>query len=185
MPNKIWVTSDLHLGHNREFLYGPRGFSHIQEHDAAIVENWNELVAPDDEVYVLGDLMLMDNERGMRQLARLNGNLHIVLGNHDTAERVHLYGTLPRTVEIESGLPLKALGHRFYLSHYPSLVSNWDDGKPLRGGVINLCGHTHNNDPWLHASLGRIYHVELDAHNNKPASLEKIIADMEKRYDTI
>lgn len=32
---KIFLTSDLHFGHQREFLYGPRGFNTIQEHDEA------------------------------------------------------------------------------------------------------------------------------------------------------
>ena len=37
----VWFTSDLHLGHNKPFLYEPRGFKNIQEHDNAIIENWN------------------------------------------------------------------------------------------------------------------------------------------------
>ena len=41
---KIWFTSDLHFGHDREFLWGPRGFENIQEHDAVIFEKWNSVV---------------------------------------------------------------------------------------------------------------------------------------------
>ena len=55
---RIWVTSDLHIGHNKEFVYKERGFQSIEEHDRALISNWNELVSPDDLVYVLGDVML-------------------------------------------------------------------------------------------------------------------------------
>lgn len=42
---RIWVTSDLHIGHNKEFVYKERGFQSIEEHDSALLSNWNELVS--------------------------------------------------------------------------------------------------------------------------------------------
>ena len=57
-----YITSDLHLGHNQPFVYEPRGFSSIEEHDAAIIENINKVVGENDTLYILGDLMLNDNE---------------------------------------------------------------------------------------------------------------------------
>lgn len=59
--SRIWVTSDLHIGHNREFIYKTRGFNNIEEHDKKLVINWNELVDPADVVYILGDVMLKHN----------------------------------------------------------------------------------------------------------------------------
>ena len=47
----IWFTSDLHLSHNKEFLYKPRGFSSVEEMNETIIENWNSLVSWDDEVW--------------------------------------------------------------------------------------------------------------------------------------
>ena len=38
----IWITSDLHLQHDKPFIYEARGFSSIQEHDEAIIKNWNK-----------------------------------------------------------------------------------------------------------------------------------------------
>ena len=49
----IYVTSDLHFGHDREFIFGPRGFKTIQEHDEAIIQNWNSVVTKSDLVYIL------------------------------------------------------------------------------------------------------------------------------------
>ena len=42
MENNIWFTSDLHFCHDKEFLYKPRGFNSIEEHDTAIIQNWNK-----------------------------------------------------------------------------------------------------------------------------------------------
>ena len=30
---KIWIISDLHFCHNKDFIYGKRGFNSIAEHD--------------------------------------------------------------------------------------------------------------------------------------------------------
>ena len=130
--SNIWITSDFHFGHNKDFIYAPRGFSSIWTHDETLIENFNSLVAHDDEVYILGDIMLNDNKHGIECLRRLHGNLHIMLGNHDTASRVELYNSLPAVCEVEYATVLKAYGHHFYLSHYPALVANHDENKPLK-----------------------------------------------------
>ena len=75
----IYVTSDLHFSHNKEFLYKPRGFNSIEEHDEQIIKNWNEIITDEDEVYILGDLMLNDNEGGIRKLQQLKGKIHIIV----------------------------------------------------------------------------------------------------------
>ena len=51
---RIFVSSDLHFGHDREFLWGPRGFRSSIEHDEAIIANWNSVVGKEDIVYVFG-----------------------------------------------------------------------------------------------------------------------------------
>lgn len=57
-----YFTSDLHIGHDKDFLYKPRGFDSIEQHDTAIVKRWNDIVTPDDTVYILGDLCMSGNE---------------------------------------------------------------------------------------------------------------------------
>ena len=65
-----WVTSDLHLGHDRDFVWGPRGFTSVEEHDAEIIRLWNETIPHEADVYVLGDLMLGNNAEGIEKLER-------------------------------------------------------------------------------------------------------------------
>ncbi len=178
---KIWLTSDLHLGHDRDFIWGPRGFNSVEEHDRAIIQNWNNLVSWDDEVWLLGDCMLGDNESGIRKLNQLAGNIYIITGNHDSATRIQMYANIRPTIHT-MGLAyiLKHKGYSFYLSHYPTMTSNLDIDKPLQRRVINLCGHVHTQDRFSDMDKGLIYHVELDCQNNKPVLLDDIIEDIKK-----
>lgn len=181
----IYVTSDLHFGHDREFLYGPRGFSNIKEHDDEVLRRWNNIVKPDDTVYVLGDLMLNDDANGLYHIGLLHGHLKIILGNHDTNKRINLY----KGSWLRDCTDIEVLGYadvivynkiRFYLSHYPTLTGNNDD-IGMRHTTFNLCGHTHTQDKFADWDKGPIYHCELDAHNCYPVSIEQIIKDIKER----
>lgn len=182
IDKKIYMTSDLHLGHDKNFLYAPRGFKNIYEHDETIIKNWNSVINPEDHVYILGDLMLGDNEHGRKCLSQLKGHLHIVFGNHDTDTRKEIYSNLWNVDEICGyATMLKYKKWSFYLSHYPSRTSNYDDF--IRGKrIINICGHTHTADKFYDFKDEMIcYHVELDAHNNTPILLDQIIEDLKKK----
>ena len=171
----------ISVSHNREFLYQPRGFSSIWEHDKQIIENWNSIVQPDDEIYHLGDIMLGDNEYGISCLKQLKGQIHIIRGNHDTDTRMALYDKCWNIVEITEGQFFKYGKYHFYLSHYPCLTSNYDDNKPLKAKVINLCGHTHTQDPFYDWDKGIIFHVEMDTNNNTPWLIDDIIKLIKER----
>ena len=75
----IYVTSDLHFNHDRAFVYGPRGFDNIKEMNEVILYNLLQL-KPDDDLYILGDVMLGDNQKGLKYLLQIPCRVHIVLG---------------------------------------------------------------------------------------------------------
>lgn len=178
---RIFITSDLHFSHNKEFLYYPRGYSGVEEMMKDIVYEWLMMIKDDDDVYILGDLMLNDTQETFDTLKLLTGRLHIVLGNHDTERRVEMYRQLPNVVEITYATPLKYNGYHFWLSHYPTIVSNYDADRPLKSRVIALCGHTHTSDPFHDWDKGLIYHCELDAHNNRPVLIDDIIENIKQK----
>jgi calcineurin-like phosphoesterase family protein len=173
----IYFTGDTHFCHNKSFLYEPRGFKSIEEHDKTIVKNWNSIIKPEDEVYLLGDVMLMDNEKGLNYLKNLNGKIHIILGNHCTDTRIDLYKTCPNVVSIDYAKQLRIGKNYFFLCHYPVITANYDDQLPWSKHLIHLYAHTHqkdkfyNNNPYM-------YCVCLDAHNNRPVELQEIIDDI-------
>lgn len=181
---KIWVTSDLHLGHRQPFLYEPRGYDSAEEMVVWVVTNWNRLVADDDDVYVLGDLMLNDDESIHKYFCKLKGHIHVIVGNHDTDRRIELYKSFPNIVEVVMAKRLRYKKFHFYLSHYPTLVGNFDDGEKLYQKTINLCGHSHTTDPFADWDKGTIYHCELDAHNNQPVLLDDIITDLKNKINS-
>jgi calcineurin-like phosphoesterase family protein len=169
----IYLTSDLHFGHQRNFLYKPRGFSSIEEHDAAIIKNWNKIITPDDEVFVLGDLVMNDAESGIEKLAQLNGKLNIVFGNHDTARKIGFYEELPNVTSVGWSTLIKSGKWSFYLCHFPTMVDNFEE----RHKFYCLHGHTHDKNKFQFIK-NCCYNVALDAHDNKPVSIEQIKADL-------
>lgn len=175
----IFFTSDTHFGHDREFLWGPRGFTNSQEHDEAIIKNWNETVGPDDIVYHLGDLMLGDNAHGIECVKRLNGHIKLIRGNHDTDARWKLYATLPNVELIGWAEVIKYNKYQFYLSHHPTMTSNLDKAPHLRMHLINLYGHTHQQNQF-YTGIPFMFHVGMDSNNNKPVSIDDAIEAMKK-----
>lgn len=180
--SNVFVTSDLHFGHDKEFIWKSRGFNSVDEMNAAIIERWNAVVPHEGLVYVLGDIMLGDNVAGINMLNQLNGEKIIILGNHDTQARINLYQE--SGYETDWAKVIKYNGYHFYLSHYPTICANLDDAKKgLKGRMINLCGHSHVLNPYADEDKGLIYHVEVDAHNCYPINLDDVILDIKDTYN--
>ena len=191
--SKIWITSDLHIGHNKEFLYESRGFQTVEEHDKTLVSNWNDLVDKEDIVYVLGDIMLKhsleddDFSYGLEILKQLKGNMVIIRGNHDSEAKIEKYKTCSNVISAGDAalyLNYPATGsYHFYLSHYPTLVSH-EKLKHMKTALINLYGHTHQKEHFYNEHP-YMYCVCLDAHEMKPVLLDDIIEEIKIRKSII
>lgn len=185
----VWFTSDLHLGHNKEFLYGPRGFTNVNDMNEAIIENWNSVVKPEDTTYLLGDVMLGDNEAGLECIKRLNGQIFLIWGNHCTDTRKELLFTDDRVRHKMMGgwyaYVIKHGKHSIYLSHYPTLTANYTNNKHFSQFVINLHGHCHSQNPWINPSNPFMYDVGLDAHNCTPVHIDEVITDIRQKWEEL
>lgn len=178
----VWFTSDFHLSHDKPFLWEPRGFSNIKEMNEAIVENWNSVIKPDDDVYNLGDLALNDMDEAAQYLKQLNGRHWWIFGNHDSQEKIdYLIDEVPNLYPAGYAWVLHPGKYKLYLSHYPALTSNYDD-KKFSHHVINLHGHTHQRTNWLHADNPFMYHIGVDSHNYTPVNLDEVITDIRNRW---
>ena len=174
--SKIFLTSDLHFGHDKRFVWGARGFSSIEEMNEAIILNWNSVVKDDDDIYILGDVALGGYEN-IDYLKKLKGKIHIVLGNHDSSNREILYKGLPNVVEVAKvGIKLRYKKYNFILTHYPMMTPNIDK-ESLKQTTLNLYGHTHqvNN---FYQGMPYMYHVGVDSHDCYPVLLDDIIEEM-------
>lgn len=181
----IWFTSDLHLGHDKEFIWKARGYMNVNHMNDTILYNLRSDVKPNDRLFILGDLMLGGADTNPQIfLPQLPKQATIILGNHDTAKREEAYRAYFEGGVFDTRrLRYKARDgkiYHFYLSHYPTLTANYDDEqKPLSARVLNLFGHTHQAYMHFMDSSNEInpymFHVGVDSHFCFPYEIENII----------
>ena len=180
----IFFTSDLHFGHDKEFIWKARGFNSLQEMEAAIVDRWNKTVSEEDAVYILGDVVMgSDHVNGLNLLHSLNGLKVIIPGNHDTDKKIMEYGCVPHTtcvgprlIKLKCMHELKTYVQQFYLSHYPTYTANFDSSDIYKT-VINLHGHTHSKEKFF-MDNPFMYNVGMDSHNCTPVSIDEVMHDI-------
>lgn len=181
----IYLTSDLHFNHDREFIWKARGFTSVQEMNEEIIKRHNALVRPDDDVYILGDSSLGGGDAQIfaankALIEQLNGKLHIIRGNHDTDRRVAMYASCKNVVgPILYADMLRYKGYHFYLSHFPALTSNLEK-ESLKQCTCNLFGHTHQQTNF-YMDMPFMYHVGMDSHDCTPVLLDNIIEEMKMK----
>lgn len=168
----IYVTSDLHFNHDREFIYGPRGFKNITEMNETLIKNWNEVISSEDDIYVLGDFFLGTDKNYIHEvLSKLNGKIHLVFGNHDTAAKIREYTNNSLVIVEGYAAQITYKKRQFYMSHYPTLTASLESNPSQV--VFNLFGHTHSKDKF-YEDRPYMYNVAIDANDNKPVSIEEI-----------
>ena len=84
----IYVTSDLHFDHANIIKYCNRPFKDVEEMNKTLIDNWNNIVQPDDTVICLGDFSLGNRENIITIGQKLNGHKILILGNHDHGTKI-------------------------------------------------------------------------------------------------
>lgn len=170
------VPTGTFVSHNKSFLYEPRGFSSIEEHNEQIIERHNSLVSPKDIVYVLGDCCFgIDYDKVIKYIKQMNGKKYLAIGNHDRDVKLKLYKEANLFEDIQFAYRICFKKYEYFLSHYPTIVSNKDDPKP----VWNLHGHDHDFLTF-HDNLDKNYDVCMEAHNCYPCLLDKIHTEIKQ-----
>jgi len=136
MAKNSWFVADTHFGHANIVRYSKRPFADVAEHDEALIANWNRVVAPEDDVYFLGDFAYKSKASILETRGRLNGaKIHFIKGNHD-AVSPELRDTF---AWYDSVRMIEVNGQKIWLSHYAHRV--WDLS---HHGSWHLFGHTHH-----------------------------------------
>ncbi len=182
----IYFTSDLHLGHSNVIGFTDRPFYDVEEMDRALIQNINDTVSADDELWILGDFSYKIGREEVRTLRKqiLCRKVHLVYGNHDKDySSDHIFQSVQHYKE------LKTEYGRIVLFHYPILEWN-----AAHYGSIHLHGHIHSTGTYNaenrkkkfadriaygHTAKRedlnlRIYDVGVDANDYRPVSLERI-----------
>ncbi|SRR6266576_278938 len=141
----VYLISDTHFNHANIATYcdRPKGFTEL------IMENWNRVIAKDDTVIHLGDVILDKKSVIKGVMDSLNGRKILVRGNHDRQ-----WSNLKW---MENGFAFSCDGMKFrqcWLTHEPS-TSLAD------GCTLNIHGHLHNIWHGFHAEKGAPPPVKL------------------------
>lgn len=173
----IWFTSDTHFGHAKVIEYCNRPFRSADEMDEAMIKRWNAKVNPEDTVYHMGDFAFLDAERIKKLIARLNGKIFLIFGNHDktikgSAELRSMFVKCCDYLEIYVSDPTHERGKQFIvLSHYAHLVWN-----KAHHGAWMIHGHSHGT--LKYPIDGQILDAGTDVHNYEPISYREVKAIM-------
>lgn len=157
-----FFTADSHFGHCGIIDMCGRPYADIDEHDRGLVDAWNAVVQPGDEVWHLGDFAYRAKPQRVWQLFdQLNGSKHLVKGNHDfkgptlQLPWASVHELTETTVD----------GQVLVLCHYA--LRTW---RNIRRGAIHLFGHSHGNMPGSRQSMD----VGVDSTGYAPVTLPQI-----------
>lgn len=172
----VFFTSDTHFGHSKIIDYCKRPFSSIEEHDKALIQNWNNVVGQDDTVFHLGDFAYGNSQFIANIIKQLNGNIILVKGNHD------LKNINPTLYNIFSDVVYQARilidKQTVYLNHFPFLCFEHGDINLYKDNYsIQLFGHVHSGPLTSSEDVNRLnilfptqYDVGVDNNNFTPIS---------------
>ena len=182
---KVWITSDTHYSHknicrgvtNWRLPNGDvpinqtRPYDTIDEMNAAIVNNINEVVGQNDVLIHLGDWSFGGFEQIEEFYNRLVcKNIHLVMGNHDHHIDLNRGDIRKLFLSVSWFEQFKYQGETIEMCHYP--ISSWNN---LKKGRVHLHGHCHLPNH-KKISNGRRMDVGMDGHTEfRPYDLLKEI----------
>lgn len=167
-----FFTADIHFDHKNIIKLSNRPFSNVQEMNFELIENWNNTVKENDDIFILGDFLFGENsERASQLLNMLNGRKYLIKGNHDKYLKKNFNEELFEWIKDYYDLRYKK--RHFILFHYPIL--EWDK---FFNESIHLYGHVHNmwQDEFKNIYNGKkALNVGVDVNNYCPISIEQVI----------
>lgn len=143
--SNTWLISDTHFNHAgiltfKDYDGNPvRPFDTVEQMNDCMMDNWNDVVAPNDTIIHCGDVMFgIDKVEWLEaNFAKLPGKKKLILGNHDNVKYL-----LPffKDIQLWYNYPSIVLTHMPLHSQTLSETMRWDGISPL-----NIHGHIHTN----------------------------------------
>ena len=169
-PDKLFFTSDTHLGHFNICKYCHRPFQSKSEMDQTLIANWNSVVPEDGIVVHCGDFMLPHEnniKEYMKYLNKLNGRVLLLRGNHDIIE---LLTSNEKLISVQDKAMIEVDSIKIYAEHYPCAAFNGD--YHIYGHVHTLSdGICYGMDAEALKAMKRVtYDVGVDQNNYTPVS---------------
>lgn len=176
---RAFFTSDLHLGHDKEFVWSKRGFKSVEEHDSFILNYWASTVTHDDIMVLVGDFVMGRNkvERAFEIIEKMPfRHLLWVCGNHD--HPIHKMwqhiDTTTRSIVVRDMDRWMTFGD-ILVSHFPpEMIGEHTEDRyrdyskvapKLTDSDKFVHGHTHSDKFVTQVGDKKLIHVGWDAHN--------------------
>jgi calcineurin-like phosphoesterase family protein len=214
-----YFTSDLHLSH--PFVAALRGYGDpdednqilrskgaYHEFDSMLIDTFNEVMRPDDELYVLGDISTgsaWSLDSALESLSHLNvptENRHLILGNHENygehGRKIKFDKLKTQFADISGRGEVQIAGRKVQLSHFQfsyhfgqppieGLAKNMNDleyksvAVEKTPGTLLLHGHTHSERIFEFGDHSEM-NIGLDAWNMCPLPESTITVMLEHGY---
>jgi calcineurin-like phosphoesterase family protein len=159
----VYFTSDHHFGHAGARGFYGRPFATVGEMDREMIDRWNSVVEPDDEVWHLGDFAVRQSSVRVGYLvAALHGRKHLIVGNNDDTTVTSCVGW----ESVQQYAEVIVNGTLLVLCHYP--FRTWRD---MGKRSVNLHGHSHGKLK----PLRRQFDVGVDVRGFRPVRLEQVL----------
>lgn len=200
--HNVFMIADLHIRHNRAFIYEPRQFRSVEEHDQTLIHRWNEVVRPDSHVFSLGDTIFNDpSGQELRALFRrlTFGALYLMPGNHFSGWlRVYkevLAARFPDAV-VEDRLVYEVYPLEMLVDDNPNkrvvFIPNYVEAQVNKDlyvlchyalaahnrqshNAVMCCGHSHSNLPLTHKDTGAGRRLDVGVESfGRPISLTEV-----------
>lgn len=169
-----YFWSDTHFNHANILNYTERPWSSLDDMNWILIENYNSVVASEDECFFIGDMCMGQIEQTLPLLGELFGRKHLILGNHDrpfpTGKNLDRwfskYNRYFESIKLHDVITID--DRPVVLNHFPYLASKRDADRkikyeqfyPVDDGEWLIHGHIHSSE-WL--SSERALHVGVDA----------------------
>lgn len=157
---KTFFIADTHFGDERILRYENRPFESVAHMDNELIRRWNESVETEDSVYLLGDFGAEGYEKEI--LSKLNGNIYLVKGNHDTKSNEEY-----RSFGFAEVYDHPIIIDGFWILSHDVLYVN--SNMPY----ANLFGHVHNS-PIIKDYSNQHYCVSIERIDYAPINFDKI-----------
>lgn len=174
----IFFTSDSHYGHSNIIWMCKRPYTNVEEMNRKLIENWNNVVKPDDLVFHLGDFAFGGQPLWRSIREQLNGNIILIKGNHDDHNLKNGCKVLFDGVYDQVKFYIE--NRCIYLNHYPFLCYG-GSYRSEEDAVFQLFGHVHSGPNSTGLDNDRLkmlfpyqYDVGVDNNNYTPVSWEQI-----------
>ncbi len=155
---RIFISSDFHYNHNKDFIYASRGYSNIIEHNRSIIDTINQYVLENDILICLGDPCLNCTEKEFdiffdslkcQDILLINGNhnnpgytiYQRELYNQYSLKNCELYPLMYKKITfLGDYIETYYNNQKLILFHYP--ITSWNK---IRRDAVMLHGHCHGS----------------------------------------